>query len=372
MQAPAPTNENVLLSRRERPFVGWVAIDEFEDLFAEIGGARVVVPKHRPSLPHWAARVRNRLVSDVSVHSDLGSGELLFVVARTPSDLQVVRTLNAQRRRFRHVVGYVIDAYFQPGFGSATKHYDHIFTTTAEGAEFVRKRFGVPSSVLYQGFDCLRWGSVNDERAVDLLGYGRQPASYHQAFRAAFHRQESPLLYLHSPIGSMDGPAVWTERAMLLKLMQRTKLALAFHMMVEPQGSRPKSASFVTSRWFEQLTAGCVVVGKRPSMAPELFPWPDATLELPDSPAAAVDFVTTLATDARFLTAARRRNVLEMYRRHDWRYRIRDVFRHFDLPLPDRLQAELAELDMRIQQLGTSNARAEALYPPLSTAAQHS
>jgi hypothetical protein len=141
---------------------------------------------------------------------------------------------------------------------------------------------------------------------------------------------------------------------MMLKLMQRSKLALAFHMMVEPQGMRPKARDFVTSRWFEQLAAGCVVLGKRPGLAEGLFGWTDATIELPDDPADAAGTIAALRTDEAFLASTRRRNVLEMCRRHDWRYRIRDVLRHFEMPLPARLESELLDLDTRVHALATS------------------
>jgi hypothetical protein len=361
----------VVLSRRAAALVGWVPIDEFEDLFAETTGAGIAVTRHRSKLSGWPARVRNRMVGDVSVPGTLDKGELLLVVARSPQDLQSIRALGTRRKRFRHVVGFVIDAYFHDGYGSATRLYDHVFTTSAEDAEFVRKTFGVPSSALHQGFDCLNWSSVADARPIDLLGLGRQPASYHRAFQEAFHRRESPVLYMHSPIGSMQGPAVWTERAMLLKLMQRSKIGLAFHMLVEPQGNRPKTATFVTSRWFEQLATGCVVVGKRPQLAQSLFDWPDATLELPDDRTESTRIIAALAADDAFLKVTRRRNVIEMFRRHDWRYRIRDIFRHFDLPLPRRLTSELAQLETRIEQLGTTeNATGPMLHAPSSVAAR--
>lgn len=336
----------VLISRRENQLVGWVCIDEFEDLFAELGGATIVAPRMRPHLPRVLSRVRDRVLSDVSIGADETlEGDLLLIVARSPSDLQALRAVKDWRRRFRHVAGYVIDSYFFGGYSSITRQFDHIFTATSDGADFVQKTFGVPSSVLRQGFDCLRWHSISDDRSIDLIGFGRQPPSFHQCFQKEFHRADSPLLYLHSPIGVTRGPQVRTERAMMLKLIQRSKLALAFHLLVEPQGSRPM-AMFLSNRWLESLAVGCIVVGKRPTgeMAEEMLNWPDATVELPDDAAAAAAVVIELATNAAYLSAARRRNVMHMCAQHDWRYRIRDVLGHFGLPTPPRLRAELDAL----------------------------
>ena len=174
----------------------------------------------------------------------------------------MIYSLGDARKRFRHVAGFVIDSFFTGGFGPGTKLFDHIFSTSEEGSESVRKRLGVPSSVLRQGFDCLNLFCSDDARCVDLIGFGRQPPSYHRAFQARFHKKDSPLLYLHSPIGTTMGPPVWDERPMLFMLLQRSKISLAFNLDIEPYRARPGASGFVTSRWLESLASGCIVAGK--------------------------------------------------------------------------------------------------------------
>jgi len=267
------SNSNLLLSCRD-PFVGWVAIDEFEDLFSSCDQSQIAILSRRPALPSLIGNVRNRFFGPFMGLKQLEQkGDLLLVIARTPSDLRMLQAVPRARARFRYIAGYVIDSYFTEDFGRATKEYDHIFSTTEEGAEVVRARFGVSSSVLRQGFDCLNWANLKGERSLDLIGFGRQPKSYHAAFQRAFHHRNSSIMYLHSPIGTIRGESVWTERPMMLKLLQHSKMSLAFHLLVEPIGSRPRAASFVTSRWFESLACGCVVLGKRPpgQMAAEMF-----------------------------------------------------------------------------------------------------
>src|SRR5260370_12536102 len=171
--------------------------------------------------------------------TDVGNGKLLLVVARAPNDLKMLMSIRNVRKKFRYIAGYVIDSYFTENFPSVTTHYDHIFSTTQEGAETVKTRFGTSSSVLPQGFDCLTWACLNDARSIDLIGFGRQPPTYHHDFQRAFHTEASPLLYLHSPIGAINARAVCDERPMLLKLLQRSRLSLAFRLGVEPQTIRP-------------------------------------------------------------------------------------------------------------------------------------
>ncbi|HKB91982.1 MAG TPA: hypothetical protein VKC60_15810, partial [Opitutaceae bacterium] len=53
---------NVLLSDRENPFNGWVAVDEFENLFSSIDNSRIVTVSRRPILQGLAGKIGNRLI----------------------------------------------------------------------------------------------------------------------------------------------------------------------------------------------------------------------------------------------------------------------------------------------------------------------
>jgi hypothetical protein len=345
---PILHKSNVILSKRENPlpFVGWVAVDEFEDLFSSLTGSRIIDARSS-ARSGLVGKIRNKLAGPYLPVADVDGGELLLVIARAPHDLRMLQSIPNARKKFRYIAGYVIDSYYTENFPSITGSYDHIFSTTQEGADTVSSRFGTSSSVLAQGFDCLTWASLNEVRSIDLIGFGRQPQTYHREFQRSFHIPGSPLVYLHSPVGAIQGRAVWDERPMMLKLLQRSKLSLAFHLGMEPETDRPRAATFVTSRWFESLATGCLVVGKRPpgNMAEELFCWPDALIELPDNPVDASAAITDLAANVDFLQKTRARNVMEMIRRHDWRYRIREIYQHFDLQLPALLIEQLASLE---------------------------
>src|SRR5207248_320673 len=100
-------------SRREPPFVGWVAIDEFEDLVHRLCGLRITVPATRWILPSGLGQIRDNFLGPfVSLDDRTSEGELLLVVARAPSDLRMVRTVRDARKRFRNIAGFVIDSYF--------------------------------------------------------------------------------------------------------------------------------------------------------------------------------------------------------------------------------------------------------------------
>jgi len=219
--------------------------------------------------------------------------------------------------------------------------------TALEDAAFPRHTFGVITHPLHQGADCLTWVPRDTyARDVDLIAFGRTPPSYHEHFAQRFHAAQSPYLYLHSPLGHLTGPSVHRERGMSFKLLHRTRLSLAFHLLVEPQGNRPRSM-MVTSRWLESLLSGCIVAGKRPvsQMADDMLCWPGATVELDDDAATAGEELAQMLAGNAAFEDQRRRNIREMTLRHDWRYRILELCTLFDLPRPPRLGEDLDRLE---------------------------
>ena len=67
--------------------------------------------------------------------------------------------------------------------------------------------------------------------------------------------------------------------------------------------------------------------------------------------------IAELASNATLLRTIRPRNVIEMCRRHDWRYRIRDIYQHFNLKLPTLLVEELKALEQLTERLQTQSSQ---------------
>lgn len=333
----------ILCAGHAQPHAGWVAIDEFADLLVHYLGAALLSPRRKRE--GW---VRRAIGDQRQRYETLPSGgaDVLVVVAHSPADLTLIETIPDCRRKFARIHAWVTDSYFHAGFPRATTAYDSITVTAHEDVEFVRTRFGIPVHHLYQGADCLTWAPrCPMRREIDLIGYGRIPPSYHDRFKSVFHAVDSPHLYLHSPLGSITGPGVHAERGMLFKLLQRTRISLAFHLYVEPQGDRPRSM-MVTSRWLESLLSGCIVAGKRPTsrMADEMLDWPGATVELSDDPRQASEELRDLFSRDEELVAQRRSNIRHMLQRHDWRDRIRQMCRLFEWSVPPALDEDLGRV----------------------------
>jgi hypothetical protein len=340
----------VLTDGRSQPHVGWIAIDEWAELIAQYFQADVVSPTpiaHGAWVPGaWQRRHRYKPMPTAG-------GDVLIVVARNPAGLAMVNALQDARKKFSKIYGWIADSYFHAGYVPATAIYDGITVTAPEDIAFAQQKFGVPVHRQYQGADCLQWAARTPHaRDIDVMGFGRVPASYHRVLQQRMHIAASPHLYLHSPLGHASGPTIGLERGMLFKLLQRARISLAFHLLVEPPDNRPKSM-MVTSRWLESLMSGCIVAGKRPisTMADQMLNWPGATVELADDAEQAYEQVVALLHDNDALSAQRTANVQAMIRQHDWRWRLREFCGLFKLPEPPALAGDLAQLEALAQSV---------------------
>ena len=333
----------VLCAGLSAPHAGWAAIDELAFILARCFDAELLSSPElaAPWLRRMAGRAKPRFAPLASA-----GGDVLIVVARGPGDLAMAAAIKDVRRKFTRIHAFVTDSYFQAGFVDETALYDSITVTAHEDMAYPAERFGIPVHQLYQGSDCLRWvPRQNFAREIDIMAFGRTPPSYQACFSQRFHASDSPFLYLHSPLGNLGGASVHLERGMLFKLLHRTRISLAYHLLVEPQGNRPKSM-MVTSRWLESLLSGCIVAGRRPvsRMADEMLNWEGVTVELPDAPEDAADRLSDLLKNNEALGQQRQRNIERTLAQHDWRYRIARMCVLFDLPPPAALQTELAQL----------------------------
>lgn len=339
----------VLYAGQRTPHAGWAAIDELALILARVFRAEVLSPAVRPiPLIRRLIGLEKRQFAPI----DCAGGDVLFVVARGPEDLAMVSAIRGARTKFSRIHAFVTDSYFLPGYYAETELYDSITVTAHDDRDFPAKKFGIDVHHLHQGTDALQWAPREPfAREIDIMSFGRTPASYQSALTQAFHRMDSPHLYLHSPLGNLSGPTVQAERAMLFKLLHRTRISLAFHLMMEAQGSRPRSM-MVTSRWLESLLSGCIVAGRKPvsRMADDMLAWEGSTIELSHEPGEAVHELQQILRHEEQLVHQRRLNVFNTVERHDWRRRIGVLCRINSWAVPQTLKDELEQLSALSQK----------------------
>lgn len=335
----------ILNQGRAYPFVGWLAIDELAELLAKYLQATIISVKNPPQSRWDRVLMKKGKIVAEGYAGDI-AGDLLIVIARSSLDLALIRALGDYRYRFGKIVAWVADSYFYEGYSNVVRDYDLLAVTAHEDVDFLRSKYGVEATCVYHGIDCYKVVPRNNvPRSIDLIGFGRLPISYLKAMKARFHDVKNPYLFLHSPIGSTAGPDIAIERGMLFKLLQRAKVSLAFHLFCEPEGSRPRSM-MLTSRWLESLAAGCLVVGKRPisRMADEMLFWDNATLELSDDAAVAVEEVEEILRNFSNFVEMRREAVMNVIARHDWRYRISQFSEMWGVNIGGEFESDLIGL----------------------------
>jgi hypothetical protein len=321
------------------PFVGWLAVDEFAGLLAHYTGAKLVSP--RPILQN---KYLNYLTGGKKFEAvDSDGGDVLIIVARIPSDLNMASSISGYRKKFSKIYGIITDSYHQPGYSEITSDFDAVFVTAFEDMEYVKNRFHIPVHQMYQGIDTMRWyPTVDPIRSVDIIGFGRMPAQYQTKFTQKFHQPDCPYLYLHSPLGNVTGSTIDLERGMLFKLLQRSKISLAFNLYVGATGNRPISM-MVTSRWLESMLSGCIVAGKRPvsRMADDMLHWENSTIELSDNIEDAAEELVMILQNDKDYSEQRRRNIYHVMMDHDWRLRMKNMSEICHIEFDKKLDSDM-------------------------------
>ncbi|XHX78873.1 MAG: hypothetical protein RBJ76_02765 [Stenomitos frigidus ULC029] len=261
-----------------------------------------------------------------------------------------MHTLRPLLKQFDLRVAYLLDS-FEPSHidRSIVDDLDHLFVIDAETAAEISQTRSIATTFLPLATDALRLGSNRRQRPIDIINYGRTNIEIHKCLQSHYSQPTNERLYLHS---TFSGPIVYDlaeHVALHSRLLSRSRISLCF----EPsQVDRFHGRSPILFRWFEGWAGGCTIVGKRPFSkgVTQLMDWEDSTIELPDQPSEWLPFLEGLLDDDQFLTANSQRNSLECLLRHDWRYRLKDMFNILALPIPEGLKAELLALQQKIEQ----------------------
>jgi hypothetical protein len=90
-------------------------------------------------------------------------------------------------------------------------------------------------------------------------------------------------------------------------------------------------------RYYEGAAAGAVMIGQAPHCDAfgEMFPWPDAVVEVKPDGSDVIEVVSRLESLPALALAISQRNAAEALLRHDWGYRWKRIFQVAGLePLP--------------------------------------
>jgi Glycosyl transferases group 1 len=344
----------ILSQRKMRSDPAMGCLVEFEDVLLDCCDGRLVTPiLHKPN-PLTDNRYLKWLSQPIQVEIPKRRTSDTQVLILTGMDIGICNALTAipeWRSRFDVVCAYIFDAFISHSKGSRfaklVGSMDHIFIPMSGNLQQYKQIFGISATMIPMACDVLKFGSDNLDRHIDLIGYGRQNGDHSRIFAKAFNHPKSQRMYYHTDhmhIGKLHD--FYEHRAFFWKILKQSRIALAYDVVATSPERFP--FSIVTQRWFECLTAGCLIIGQRPQCpeVDQLLFWEDATIDVPDDIAELLPFTENLLNDKERLETAYRRNYAHALAHHDWRYRIADMLNQLDLPYPESLQRALEDLQL--------------------------
>jgi hypothetical protein len=264
--------------------------------------------------------------------------DLFFPAFNHPFELFALSAVPGWRARCRVAACFVCEAWADdlPEYLlELLSDFDHVFVGVQHPVAELARIVGKPCTYLPIGVDVLRFAPAPPPpaRCIDVTYVGRQSAVTHAALTRLSRRQR--FFYYHDTVLASGDDcrqrtfrvrSVEEHRMLLASLLQRTRYYVANRARVnEPEhGSREE----ISSRFYEGIAAGAVVVGEPPRSVEfrRQFDWPDAVVPLPfDSPDVG-DVLAHLDADPGRVDRISRENVRQAARRHDWLHRLTTVF----------------------------------------------
>jgi hypothetical protein len=287
---------------------------------------------------------------------------------------QVIRLLNIFERhlkKFDRIYSYIFEPILaqeemcKPEWRKTFSNYyntirklDGIFVPMSNAVRELEQVFNVPTAFVPFACDTLRFGGADSDKFIDVNGYGRQDSGVSKVLSETINHLDSKMVYYHTDnINISHINDFYAYRRFFWKMLRKSKIALAFDPF-SPAFSKRFRFSFIALRWFENITAGCVVVGKKPKCEEmeALFPWEDSAIELPENPNDVVDFILDLLGNESNLKAIGHQNYIQALSNHDWRHRLIDMLNVMGILPPEML----------VNQIASLNAKRDALMMPIN------
>lgn len=315
---------------------GWGPVTELVGLTARLFYARVIEVDDRGEV----SRVRK--AASALPRGRRRRGSHLLIVAANPAAAAYAIRPGLWIPGYESVAAWIIDSFWTdrtPRLLRGRPHVDHLFITdpdlTGEWAELT----GAPVTVLPWGSDTTLFPDVTDDRPVDLLRLGRQPAAWDDDAATTADAWKHGLVFAGRPPMDTD---TTRNQANVREALSQSKTVLAFSNLVSPAAYTHPTRDYVTGRWVDALAAGCLVAGTAPRAASSIL-WAGATLEVsPTSREQAWQILGTAVAEwtpeQAWTRQCRARQQL------DWRWRLEALCTAMGWSRPELLSLELEEL----------------------------
>ena len=333
---------------------------EFEDVGAHLGFTQIFAPAllARSSVSRTFYRlsqsVSRRALTEVSLEQIeiVEDFDLFYAFFAFPSDIPHITHLKRWRERCGKAMCFIGEHYSAEA--EANRPYlqmlneldfDRVFVFNTAPAESVASIAGCPVEFLGHGVDAYRWSPypLVPERSVDFYQFGRRSETTHAAALDMVRRDGA--FYIYDTIFNVPLEDHQAHRSMVAETMKRSRYFFAYRPG-EDRG-RAQQDDPLSSRYFESIGGGAVVLGSRPGAKEydDCFGWPDSTIEIPFEAHDLRDIVAALETDPVRLARARMQNIVQTLRTLDWVYRWRRIFDAAGLPHTQAMGDRITDLE---------------------------
>jgi hypothetical protein len=185
------------------------------------------------------------------------------------------------------------------------------------------------------------------DRSIDVYSMGRRWEGIHRALLRATSEQN--LFYLYDSCRNMARADTFDHaqhRQLLASLVKRSKYFMVFpgkmDLLNETRGQVE-----IGYRYCEGAAAGAVMIGRAADCDAfrELFPWPDAVLEINPDGSDILQLISHLESEPEHVRAMSRRNAVDALLRHDWIHRWIQIFQIAGIEPSPGMTARVAHLE---------------------------
>jgi hypothetical protein len=261
--------------------------------------------------------------------------DLFVVVCQSYWDLQYINAIDGWKDHCKTSVCWIDEMWASeiPRYKywlHSLRRFDHVLVGYRNTVGPLSDAIGRPCRWLPGAVDALRFTPypTPPPRIIDVYSIGRRWEGIHQVLLQATRSEK--IFYIHDTFPSADAEPYdhQEHRGLFASVAKRSRyFIVAPGKMNDPNETAGQVE--VGSRYYEGAAAGAVLIGQPPicDAFKEMFPWPDAVVEVKPDGSDVIPILASLASDPARLSAIGRRNAAEALMRHDWVYRWKELFR---------------------------------------------
>jgi hypothetical protein len=225
------------------------------------------------------------------------------------------------------------------------KDFDHVFLFNAASIPAVSNVVQRPCHFLGTATDAISFCPypLLPERTIDFYNIGRGSPTVHSQLLELAERDE--IFYVHNTVNH-EVANYRSHRKLLASFMKRSRYFPTYRIN-ENRKALTGGEEALATRYFEGAAGGAVMIGSHPECPEyhECFDWPDATIPVPWEPDDMRSVLAELDAQPERIARARRNNVINSLRRHDWVHRWAQVLNTVGLAPARGMPARLSRLE---------------------------